>query len=335
MARYSIIIVLVLLLMGCGGKRYTHIPKDIEQVDVCIVRLDEDLLSLRADSAEVDMQRLMDAHSAFMPYYVENILGLDASDIGEVSELYVQFLQDTVMGFAQTHQEVKKQYSDIGGIEKELTYGFSALHWLFPEWEIPTIYLFVSGFNASIVSCDDVIGVGVDMYLGSDYPYYNQVVYNYQKTTMSKAYLAGDMLNYYIAQHLPYMSKNNRLLEHMLYRGKQLYLLAQLLPVSPEWEVIGYTREQWEWCVDYETAIWNRIMDKRDLFKTDSRMMGSYLNDGPFTAEVSNESPGRLGIWVGWRIVDSYMRQNPEVTLQELMYDGAAQKILERRYYSP
>ena len=180
-----------------------------------------------------------------------------------------------------------------------------------------------------------MIGVGVDMYLGSDYPYYNQVVYNYQKTTMSKAYLAGDMLNYYIAQHLPYMSKNNRLLEHMLYRGQQLYLLAQLLPDSPEWEVIGYTREQWEWCVDYETAIWNRIMDKRDLFKTDSRMMGSYLNDGPFTAEVSNESPGRLGIWVGWRIVDSYMRQNPEVTLQELMYDGDAQKILERSYYRP
>ena len=114
-----------------------------------------------------------------------------------------------------------------------------------------------------------------------------------------------------------------------------MYLLEQLLPGVPKWEVIGYTQEQWDWCEKWEKEIWNRMMDKRDLFKTESMVITSYLNDGPFTSEISQESPGRLGIWVGWRIIDSYMRHNEEVSLQELMKDGDAQKILERSFYKP
>ena len=179
------------------------------------------------------------------------------------------------------------------------------------------------------------MGVGVDMYLGSDYPYYNQVVYDYQKQTMRKACVAGDVLSMYLAYHISYNSKYNRLLEQMIFRGKQLFLLAQLLPNEPVWEVIGYSKEQWDWCEQYEQAIWNRIMQKRDLFKTESNVMSSYMNDGPFTAEVTQDSPGRLGVWVGWRIVDSYMRNNKDVTLRELMNENDAQKILEQSYYKP
>ena len=121
----------------------------------------------------------------------------------------------------------------------------------------------------------------------------------------------------------------------MIFRGKQLFLLSQLLPDEPAWELIGYSKEQWDWCKTYEKAIWNRIMEKRDLFKTESSVLSSYINDGPFTSEVTQDSPGRLGQWVGWRIVDSYMRNNKKVTLQELMNENDAQKILEQSYYKP
>ena len=76
-------------------------------------------------------------------------------------------------------------------------------------------------------------------------------------------------------------------------------------------------------------------MEKRDLFKTESTVRASYLNEGPFTAEISQESPGRLGVWIGWQIVDSYMRNNEQVTIQELMSEGDAQKILEQSFYKP
>jgi hypothetical protein len=98
---------------------------------------------------------------------------------------------------------------------------------------------------------------------------------------------------------------------------------------------MGWTKEQWNWCVKNEEAIWHLVMDKRDLFKTESLILTGYLNDGPFTSEVSQDAPGRLGIWLGWRIAESYMAHNENVTLQELMAEPDAQKILELSYYKP
>ena len=332
--RQILLILLAVVVCSCQTKR-DFFPKNIEQIEVEIIRFDQALLDINPDEAEVGIKQLYTDYVEFMDMYVEGVLGLDTRDTLGFSKIFANYLTDTTMGFMQTNAEVQKQFANIDDIQKELNSGFSRIHYLYPELDIPKIYLLVSGFNASIFSYDDIIGVGVDMYLGSDYKYYNQVVYDYQKTTMDKKFIAGDILNYYITQNIPFTSKQNRLLEHMLFRGKQIYLLEQLLPNSPKWEVIGYTQEQWDWCEKWEKEIWNKIMDKRDLFKTESMVITSYLNDGPFTSEISQESPGRLGIWVGWRIIDSYMRHNEDVSLQELMKDGDAQKILERSFYKP
>ena len=328
------VIMLMGLLCGCGNK-HQYIPKDIEAVEVEIVRFDNAQLAVRPDSVKQDIEQLYANYELFMPIFVEGILGLQTEDTAYLCEMYAQFLTDTVMGFAQTNTTAQELFANVDSLQEALNTGFSRLHFLYPEWEIPTLYLFVSGFNSSVMYYENIMGVGVDMYLGSEYPYYNQVVYDYQKQTMRKACVAGDVLSLYLAYHISYNSKYNRLLEQMIFRGKQLFLLAQLLPNEPVWEVIGYSKEQWDWCEQYEQAIWNRIMQKRDLFKTESNVLSSYMNDGPFTAEVTQDSPGRLGVWVGWRIVDSYMRNNKDVTLRELMNENDAQKILEQSYYKP
>ena len=328
------VIMLMGLLCGCGNK-HQYIPKDIDAIEVEIVRFDNAQLAVRPDSVKQDIEQLYANYELFMPIFVEGILGIPTEDTAYLCEMYAQFLTDTVMGFAQTNTTAQELFANVDSLQEALNTGFSRLHFLYPEWEIPTLYLFVSGFNSSVMYYENIMGVGVDMYLGSDYPYYNQVVYDYQKQTMRKACVAGDVLSMYLAYHISYNSKYNRLLEQMIFRGKQLFLLAQLLPNEPVWEVIGYSKEQWDWCEQYEQAIWNRIMQKRDLFKTESNVMSSYMNDGPFTAEVTQDSPGRLGVWVGWRIVDSYMRNNKDVTLRELMNENDAQKILEQSYYKP
>ena len=197
------------------------------------------------------------------------------------------------------------------------------------------MYLFVSGFQTPIYFGDDLIGVGGDMYLGSDYEYYNRVVYDYQKQTMRKECIPVDVVSAFLFRTLPYTSAKSRLLDQMLYRGKVMYLTSRIFDTLPGYEVMGWTKEQWEWCVRNEQAIWHLVMDKRDLFKTESLILTGYLNDGPFTSEVSQDAPGRLGIWLGWRIAESYMEHNKEVTLQELMAEGDAQKILEESYYKP
>lgn len=322
------------LFVSCSSRR-SYFPKHLEPQHVDIVRFDNALMNVSADSAWTDVCVLFDEYETFMPVFAENILGIAADDTAYLAEALPQFLNDTLYGFGETNREAQRQFANIDTIQNQLDMAFARLHYLYADLPIPTIYFFVSGFNASVLFVDDDLAVGTDMYLGSDWKYYNQVVYEYQKQTMCKQCIPVDLVSAYLFRNLPYTSTKNRLLENMLYRGKIMYLLSVLLPDYSEYEIMGYTKEQWDWCLDNELAIWNRMMDQRDLFKTETMVLTSYLNDGPFTSEISQSSPGRLGTWIGWRIAESYMEHNEDVTMQQLMANGDAQDILANSFYRP
>lgn len=328
------IIACLMALTACQHGR-TYFPKDLETQDVEIVRFDRALLNVNESTVGQDIRVLYDEYPVFMPLWVEDILGIPSWDTAILEQQLPKFLEDTLYGFKQTNALERELFADISDIQKPLNKAFTRIHWLYPEMEIPTLYVFISGFVTPIFMEDDLIGIGADMYLGSDYEYYNRVVYEYQKQTMRKECIPVDVVSAYLFRTLPYTSTKSRLLDQMIYRGKVMYLTAQLFDDLPEYEVMGWTKDQWKWCERNEEAIWHLVMDKRDLFKTESLVLTSYLNDGPFTSEVSQDSPGRLGIWLGWRIVESYMAHNEDVTLQELIAEPDAQKILEESYYKP
>ena len=325
-----------LLFTACQHGR-TYFPKDndIAQHTIDIVRFDNSLLNVHEASVAQDIQVLYDQYPQFMPLWVEDILGIPSSDTAFLVQQLPQFLNDTLYGFKQTNAREQEVFADVSELEKALTKAFSRIIWLYPETEIPTFYFFISGFQTPIYFGDDLIGIGADMYLGSDYEYYNRVVYDYQKQTMRPECIPVDVASAFLFRNIPYTSAKSRLLDQMMYRGKIMYLTAQIFDDLPGYEVMGWTKEQWDWCVRNEQAIWHLVMDKRDLFKTESLILTGYLNDGPFTSEISQDAPGRLGIWLGWRIVESYMEHNEQVTLQELMDEGDAQKILELSFYKP
>jgi len=325
---------LMLACAGCKSSRH-YFPNNLPEQDVHIIRFDQALMEVRTDSALADIEELYRQYPDFMPVFVESILGIPSTDTAYLAQALPQFLNDTTYGFHKTNMREKEVFEDVSEIEKDLSRAFARIHYLYPEWEIPSVTFFVSGFNASILFVDNDFAVGADMYLGSDYEFYNRVVNDYQKQTMRPECIAADVVSAWLFRNIPFTSTKNRLLENMIYRGKIMYLLSQVFPDDPPYETMGYTKEQWNWCEQYERAIWNRMMDQKDLFKAEQRVLNSYLNDGPFTSEVSQESPGRLGTWVGWRIVESYMEHNDSISMQALMENGDAQQILEQSYYRP
>lgn len=322
------------LLWSCKAGR-TFFPKDIPAAQVSVVRFDSALLHLDTLHIAEGVRKLYADYPSFMPVFCEDILGIYSTDTAYLQEALPKFLGDTLYGFRQTNAEVLRQYADISGLQHALDAAFGRLLYLYPDWVVPSVYFFVSGFNASILFIDDDLAVGVDMYLGSDYEFYNHVVYNYQKQTMRKECIPVDVVSAYLFRHIPFNSGKGRLLENMIYRGKIMYLLSLVFSEEPGYEVMGYTKQQWEWCRKYESDIWQRMIDKKDLFRTESVVLTSYLNDGPFTNEISQDAPARLGTWTGWQICKAYMQHNPSVTLQELMQEPDAQKILEQSYYRP
>lgn len=329
-----IIIACTLALTACDRSRQ-YFPKDLPPVQIDIVRFDSALLALQSETVQQDVRQLYQDYPAFMPVFVEDILGIPSSDTSYLCQQIPAFLSDTVYGFAATNEREQALFADIEDIRIPLEEAFRRIDYLYPGTVIPSIYLFISGFNSSILFVEDDIAVGADMYLGSDYEFYNRVVYDYQKFTMRKECIPADVVSAYLFRRFPYTGTKSRLLDNMIYRGKIMYVLAQLFPTLTKAEVMGYTEEQWHWCKYYERDIWNLMMDKKDLFKTETLVLSSYLNDGPFTSEISQSAPSRLGTWVGWQIVDSYMEHNDTITLQSLIAEPDAEKILEYSHYRP
>ena len=100
---------------------------------------------------------------------------------------------------------------------------------------------------------------------------------------------------------------------------------------------IGYTKEQLNWCKEYESGIWAYFIENNLLYESDYLKIQKYLAEAPFTpgiGEKSNSAP-KLGIWTGWQIVKKYMNKNPELSLQHLMLEENAQKILTESKYKP
>ncbi len=332
--RIILLALVSLLTIACQPHRQ-YFPRSLEEQQVRIIRFDSALLAIRSDHSAEDVRALYASYPEFMSGYVERALGVNARDTDYLAEALPLFISDTLYGFSKTNQLVLSTFANMSRTQRELNHAFTRFHYLYPDLYIPQLYTFVSGFNASVLFLDDGdMAVGLDMYLGSDYPYYNQVVYNYQKQTMRPECIPADVVSGYLFAAFPYAATKSRLIDNMLYRGKLMYVCACLLD-EPDYEVMGYTREQWQWCEKNERQVWNRIMDKRDLFKTDQMLLTSYLNDAPFTSEISQEAPPRIGTWIGWRIAQSYMEHHPEVTLQDLITNHDAEQILRDSYYKP
>ena len=52
-----------------------------------------------------------------------------------------------------------------------------------------------------------------------------------------------------------------------------------------------------------------------------------------FYLEVDKDSPGRIGTWFGWQIINSYMKKN-DVSLQEMVVTDN-EEIFKRSKYKP
>jgi len=99
--------------------------------------------------------------------------------------------------------------------------------------------------------------------------------------------------------------------------------------------IMGYEKREWEWCRKYENQIWETVIDKNDLFSTDVMLIHKYIDEAPFTTPVSQDAPGRIGIWLGWQIIESYMENNNEVGLKDLMLNNNYQQIFDQSGYKP
>jgi len=320
-------------LAGCSKSSRFKIDTDKEQVEVKIQRFDQSLLSLDTVHTLMAVDKLFKQYPEFMTVFATQVLNSDPQDKAAIAQQFQQFLSDKT--YAKANKKNQELYNNIDDIEHTISDAFTYIHHYFPEVKLPEIYFFVSGFNRAVMMNQNFVGIGTDYYLGNDFPLYKTLTYNYMLGNMKKENLAPDLISVVLFRMFVMNGSENRLLDNMLFRGKIFYLMSVFMPEEKPENIIGYSSEQWKWSQKYEHDVWMAMMDKKHIFSTDIMLINKYMNDAPFTAPVSQDSPGRLGAYMGWQIINSYMEKNSQLTLKQLMDEQDYQKILEQSGYHP
>lgn len=285
-----------------------------------------------ADSFVILHQKYPDFFSLFGNRIIE--IG-DPSEPG-FGDALSQFVTDQAVH--EIYNRVKIVHQNFKNPVQELEKGFETFGKLFPEMHIPVIYTYISGFNQSVVVADNILGISLEKYLGTNDPLYNQVyppLPAYQRSLMNPDRIAIDAMLGWVVSEFDYKPEQDNLLSRMIHDGRNMYLLSKLYPNLSDSVLWGFSSQKMNFCLANERSMWTYLIEQKLLFSTDKFKLLQFTGEAPFTKDFSQESPGKAAIWIGYRIVDSYMRKNAKLTLPELMQENNYQKILNDSRYKP
>lgn len=333
---YLIFIISVVLSSCKHGKKVdvSNIP-----VDVKIERFDHDLDDMHKKPMTEQALFMQRKYGPFYQDFMERILRMGSiKDTAYFANLRIVLANKD---YHALKAEVDEVYPNMDQQNEALTDAFRRIKYYFPKKQMPKVYSYISGFDTQISIGDNYVGVGLDMFLGADSKFYFALIEKdplYISRRFTPAYLAPRVVESMAREDMfPEPDKDKTLLDKMVYAGKVLYFLDQVLPDAADTTKIGYTTPQLKWCETFKGNIWGYFLEENLLYESDMQKIQKYLGEAPFTPGLGerNESAPRLGVWTGWQIVRQYMDNNPTVTLPQLMADDDAQKILNGSKYRP
>ncbi len=301
------------------------------EVDFQFKCLDDELFAAKEDLSQ-KLPDIQSGYDEFFRIFTQQMIRVGDVDNPGPFEKLQSFIEDSVI------INVKKQADvliDKTQLKQDFEKAFKHYKHYFPEKKIPNIYTCVSGFNQSIVVSENLIGISLDKYLG-DNEYYPQLgIAKYKVKNMHPGKIVPDALFAWALTDYPIKPEADKLIEHMVYKGKLMYFLDAMMPDLADTIKIGYSAEQLEFCKDSEQGMWTYLAEHKMLFSTKRMDIKRYVDDGPYTSGFTSDSPGRVGVWLGWQIVKAYMKKNPKITLKELLENEDYLGILNASGYHP
>ncbi len=331
-------VLLTVALSAC--KKHKTIDVSNIQLDAKIERFDQEFDAMRTKPMSAQAAYLQRKYGVFYHDFMGLIL--QDRDINIQDTSYFQLLRKVFanQAYNDLKHDVDSVYKD--GLDKqneELTDAFKHIKYYFPKKQLPRVISYYSGFEAQTIIGNNYFGVGLDLFLGANsrfYPSLTNAYPHYLSQFFNKENIIPRIVEGIAREDMfPETDSSKTLLSKMVYNGKIMYFMDQILPDVGDSTKIGYTAAQIKWCDDFKSKIWAYFLDENLLYETDYPKIQKYLTEAPFTPGLGekNESAPKLAIWTGWQIVRQYMDKHPEVTLPQLMADGDAQKILNGSKY--
>ncbi len=249
--------------------------------------------------------------------------------------VWINKTKDTIQ--LELNEEVEKAFSDLSKEKEQLHSLFQHIKFYFPEIKIPRVVTITSDvdYRNKIVIAKDVLIISLDTYLGKNHHFYESIQ-KYLKQNFEREQILPDVASMY-AKNLVGPIRDRTFLGNLVSFGKELYLKDLFLPNFSNAQKMGYTEDQYLWAEANEEQIWRYFVDRQLLYSTDSDLMPRFLYPGPFSKfyleEIDKEAPDRIGQFIGWRIVVSYMKNN-NVSLRQLLV-ADAETIFNTSKYKP
>jgi len=295
---------LMILFIFCACSTDTISKIDISKVAINfeVKRFDVDFYTLEKEG----LQDLKTEYPYFFPREITDSLSLSKIDNKEEQKL-----------FSQT----QNIYKDFSPVKKQLIALFKHIKYYNPKFKEPDVVTMLTNidYSSRVIYADSLLIISLDVYLGNTHEFYADYP-KYIRENNTKEHLIVDVAEAIIERQV-LTSRDRSFVGKMIHEGKKMYLLDRYLPAVTNKEKMGCEEDKFSWLHSNEEQIWRYFIEKKLLFSTDTKLNKRFLETAPFSKfymEQDNLSPGRVGVWVGWQIVASYMKQN-DVSLQELL----------------
>ena len=228
-------------------------------------------------------------------------------------------------------------YKNRYALKDEITQLFQHLKYYYKTFREPRVITVTNNvrYRDKVIVTDSIVLVALDTYLGSAHEFYGNIP-KYLKQNFKSSQIVVDLASAY-AEKYAFQSKKSTLLDEMIYHGKLLYFKEKTIPFKTEAEQIGYSQEQLNWSKANESYIWRYFIERELLYSTDSKLPSRFIIDAPFSKfyleKIDRESPGKIGQYIGWQIVKSYMRNN-DISFQDMM-QKEAEDIFNKSKFKP
>ena len=314
------------------------------KVEIPVERFDKDFFSMDTIGIEKGLRNLEVKYPSLFPIFIKNILGLNDSIQDKGVALFIRqnkFIADAA----------NKEFENGNNLKSDFEQSFRYVTYYFPGYKIPKIITIVGPPDALAQTANgeptpnfigpDFLGLSLQFYLGKDFPVYHDAFFvaniapEFRSRRFDKKYIVADAMKLVVDDIYPDKSGGKGLIEQMIEKGKQWWLLDKFLLATDDSIKTGYTKQQLDWCDKNEGLIWNEVITtEKDLYTKEPPTLQNYIGEAPFTQSLGPYSPGNIGQWIGWQIVKKFADLNSSMNVNDVLKTDA-RIVFEGAKYRP
>ena len=336
----------LILFASCNNSTGKPDVSDIK-MNIRIERFDKDFFSVDTNNIAASLNKLSKKYPDFLKLYSEFLSPVNFM-VQQQGKSYEEAVKIYYRNIRPLYDDVQKKYNNLDEVQTGLQKSLKYVKHYFPSYKIPVIVSSVESLNPEnpteiygAALYHDTLIISLQMFLGKNYAGYDPTrYYDYVRRRFEPFFIVPNSIRAVAGTIYPDTTETSSLIEAMIEKGKQWFLMKKFLPGTPDSLITGYNESQSRFILRNEGNIWTEFLKNTpDPFTADQERFKNYIGEAPFTQDMphdleGNGTPGNIGQWTGWKIVEKFAAENSKMDVQEVL-NTPAKKIFQEARYKP